>query len=207
MQLPSIYLASQSPRRRELLRQIGVAHEVIPASVPEQPAPGEAAVDYAQRLAQQKAAAGYAAVVAAGLPLAPVLGADTLGLFEGEILEKPRDRDHGLAMLRRLSGRSHQVITAVALQDAQRQALRVSITQVKFRPLDEAEIIAYWETGEPCDKAGSYAIQGLGAVFVQSIQGSYSGVVGLPLEATVDLLREFAIPWWQPREPAAEFGL
>lgn len=194
--IPDLYLASQSPRRRELLRQIGVRHAVISASIPEQPALGEAALDYVQRLAREKAAAGFTQLLQQQLPLAPVLGADTLGLLDGEILEKPRDQAHAQRMLRQLSGRTHQVITAVALHTHAQQALRVSTTDVTFRELSEAEIAAYWETGEPQDKAGSYAIQGLGAVFVQQIRGSYSGVVGLPIEATLELLQEFAVPWW-----------
>nr|WP_324258319.1 Maf family protein [Cellvibrio fontiphilus] len=196
--IPSLYLASQSPRRRELLRQIGVQHAVINASIPEQAAAGETALDYVQRLARDKAATGYAQLIALNLPLAPVLGADTLGLLDGQILEKPLDKNHALAMLRQLSGRTHQVITAVALHSGDCQALRVSTTDVTFRELSDEEIAAYWETGEPQDKAGSYAIQGLGAVFVKEIRGSYSGVVGLPIEVTCELLREFAVPWWTP---------
>ena len=194
--VPDLYLASQSPRRRELLRQIGVRHAVISASIPEQPAPEESALDYVQRLAREKAAAGYEQLIQKNLPLAPVLGADTLGLLDGDILEKPRDQAHAGQMLRQLSGRTHQVITAVALHSSTRQALRLSITDVTFRKLCDAEITAYWLTGEPQDKAGSYGIQGLGAVFVKEIRGSYSCVVGLPIEATCELLREFAVPWW-----------
>ncbi len=198
MVVVDIYLASQSPRRREILRQIGVRHAVIQAAIPEVAAPTESALDYVQRLARQKAAAGFAAMVQQSLPIAPVLGADTLGLLDGHILEKPRDQAHGAAMLRQLSGRTHQVITAVALHSAEHQRLQVSTTHVTFRDLSDAEIDAYWRTGEPQDKAGGYAIQGLGAVFVKEIRGSYSGVVGLPIEATCALLREFGIGWWQP---------
>lgn len=194
--VPDLYLASQSPRRRELLRQIGVHHDVISASIPEQPAPNESALDYVQRLAREKAAAGYAQLIQKNLPLAPVLGADTLGLLDGDILEKPRDQAHAEQMLHQLSGRTHQVITAVALHSSTNQALRLSITDVTFRELSDAEITAYWLTGEPQDKAGSYGIQGLGAVFVKEIRGSYSCVVGLPIEATCELLHEFAVPWW-----------
>ena len=194
--VPDLYLASQSPRRRELLRQIGVRHDVINASIAEQPAAGESAVAYVQRLAREKAAAGFAQLLQKNLPLAPVLGADTLGLLDGEILEKPRDQAHAERMLRQLSGRTHQVITAVALHSSTGQALRLSTTDVTFRDLSDAEITAYWNTGEPEDKAGSYGIQGLGAVFVKEIHGSYSCVVGLPIEATCELLREFAVPWW-----------
>lgn len=194
--VPDLYLASQSPRRRELLRQIGVRHAVISAAIPEQPAVGETALDYVQRLAREKAAAGFTQLHQQQLPIAPVLGADTLGLLDGEILEKPRNQDHALRMLRQLSGRTHQVITAVALHSESRRALRVSITDVTFRELGDAEIADYWLTGEPQDKAGSYAIQGLGAVFVKEIHGSYSSVVGLPIEATLELLKEFGVPWW-----------
>lgn len=194
--VPDLYLASQSPRRRELLRQIGVRYAVISAAIPEQPAADETALDYVQRLAREKAAAGFGQLLQQQLPIAPVLGADTLGLLDGEILEKPRDQAHARKMLRQLSGRTHQVITAVAIYSHARQALRVSITDVTFRELGDAEIAAYWLTGEPQDKAGSYAIQGLGAVFVKEIRGSYSGVVGLPIEATLELLQESAVPWW-----------
>lgn len=201
--LVDIYLASQSPRRRDILRQIGVRHEVIPVVVPELPAATESALDYVQRLAREKAAAGFQALVDRALPLAPVLGADTLGLLDGEILEKPRDQAHGAAMLRQLSGRTHQVITAVALHSAAQQALLVSTTHVTFRALSDAEIAAYWHTGEPQDKAGGYAIQGLGAVFVEELRGSYSGVVGLPIEATCALLQQCGVPWWQAVDAGA----
>lgn len=194
--VPDLYLASQSPRRRELLRQIGVRHAVISAAIPEQPAAGETALAYVQRLAREKAAAGYAQLLLQHLPLAPVLGADTLGVLDGEILEKPRDQTHAHQMLRQLSGRTHQVITAVALHSATQQALSVSTTDVTFRELSDVEIATYWASGEPQDKAGSYAIQGLGAVFVKEIRGSYSCVVGLPIEATLQLLQEFGVPWW-----------
>ena len=195
--IPDLYLASQSPRRRELLNQIGVNHAVVRVNVPELPTQGESALDYVLRLAREKAAAGYAELQHRKVHLAPVLGADTLGVIDGEILEKPRDQQHAREILRRLSGRSHEVITAVALHGPHRQAQRLSITRVTFRELSDAEIQAYWETGEPQDKAGGYGIQGLGAVFVKEIQGSYSCVVGLPIEATCELLREFNIPWWQ----------
>lgn len=194
--VPDLYLASQSPRRRELLRQIGVRHAVISASISEQPTASETALDYVQRLAREKAATGYAQLLQHNLPIAPVLGADTLGLLDGEILEKPCDQAHAQRMLRQLSGRTHQVITAVALYSPTQQALRISTTDVTFRELSDTEITTYWETGEPQDKAGSYAIQGLGAVFVREIRGSYSCVVGLPIEATCELLQEFGVPWW-----------
>ncbi len=195
--IPDLYLASQSPRRRELLQQIGVRHALISANVPEQPAPGENALAYVERLAREKAAAGFAELLRQQMPVAPVLGADTLGLIDGEILEKPRDKAHAHRILRQLSGRTHEVITAVALHTHNHQAHRLSVTRVTFRELQDEEIAAYWETGEPHDKAGGYGIQGLGAVFVKEIQGSYSCVVGLPIEATCELLREFNVPWWR----------
>ncbi len=194
--IPDLYLASQSPRRRELLDQIGVTHSVVRVSVPEQMATGESALAYVQRLAREKAAAGFAELQQQKLPLAPVLGADTLGLIDGVVLEKPRDKAHARQILRQLSGRTHEVITAIALHSQTQQAQRLTVTRVTFRELSDAEIDAYWETGEPQDKAGGYGIQGLGAVFVKEIHGSYSCVVGLPIEATCELLREFRVPWW-----------
>ncbi len=194
---PSIYLASQSPRRRELLLQIGVPHKVIAAPVIEVPRSHELPSEYVQRLACEKAAAGWVAVTAQGIAPKPVLGADTIVVSEGNILEKPRDADHAAAMLRQLAGATHQVMTAVALAFEQQLIVKLSITDVVFRPLSEIEINAYWLTGEPQDKAGGYAIQGLGAVFVQQIRGSYTGVVGLPIEQTVELLAQCGICWWQ----------
>lgn len=193
-----LYLASRSPRRRELLNQIGVNHQVLQVDVPEAPQQGESPAAYVQRLATEKALAGITVRQALGLPELPVLGADTIVVCDQTILEKPQNQAHCQAMLQQLSGRTHQVMTAVALADSQRLECRLSITEVQFRPLDEAEIAAYWSTGEPCDKAGGYGIQGLGAVFVSSLSGSYSGVVGLPIEATVKLMQIFGVPWWQP---------
>jgi len=197
---PHLYLASQSPRRRELLRQIGVDHEVLSVAVTEQPLAQESARDYVQRLAREKACAGVSRLSMDLLKSAPVLGADTIVVCAGEILEKPRDQIHAATMLRALSGQTHQVMTAVAIADETRHEVLLSTTEVSFRPLSDAEIAAYWRTGEPQDKAGGYAIQGLGAVFVRELRGSYTGVVGLPLEATMDLLQSFGVPWWQPRE-------
>lgn len=197
---PHLYLASQSPRRRELLRQIGVDHEVLSVAVTEQPLAQESAQDYVQRLAREKACAGVSRLSMESLKSAPVLGADTIVVCAGEILEKPRDQIHAATMLRALAGQTHQVMTAVAIADETRHEVLLSTTEVSFRPLSDAEIAAYWRTGEPQDKAGGYAIQGLGAVFVRELRGSYTGVVGLPLEATMDLLQSFGVPWWQPRE-------
>jgi len=193
---PQLYLASQSPRRRELLSQIGVLHQVVKVDVAETPSAKESALDYVQRLARDKAAAGFAALGGKEV----VLGADTLGVLDGNILEKPRDLQDAQAMLRAMSGRTHQVLSAVAIHTPQLQRCLYSCTQVSFRSISDAEIAAYWATGEPCDKAGSYAIQGLGAVFVRELQGSYSGVVGLPLEITCELLAAAGIHWWRALE-------
>lgn len=195
--LPSIYLASKSPRRRELLQQIGVLHQVIDAEVSEVPSTQESPSDYVQRLAREKAEAGFASVKRQQLVIRPVLGADTIVVINNEILEKPQDAEHATIMLRKLAGADHQVMTAVAMIVEEKCTVKLSVTDVVFRPLSEVEIAAYWQTGEPCDKAGGYAIQGLGAVFVQQIRGSYTGVVGLPIEQTVALLEEFAVPYWQ----------
>lgn len=194
---PSIYLASKSPRRRELLEQIGVSHQVINADVTEVPRTHESPSDYVQRLAREKAEAGWACVQQLQLGAKPVLGADTIVVINNEILEKPQDAEHAAIMLRKLAGADHQVMTAVAMIMEEKCNVKLSVTDVVFRALGEDEIAAYWQTGEPRDKAGGYAIQGLGAVFVQQIRGSYTGVVGLPIEQTVALLEEFAIPYWQ----------
>lgn len=192
-----LYLASRSPRRRELLRQIGVRHQVVTVDVPEEPGAGELAADYVKRLALSKALAGVAEVHQQALPPRPVLGADTLVVCDGRILEKPRDEADFRRMLGHLSGRSHEVYTALALCSEQQQEVRLCATRVDFRELGEEELLAYWLTGEPRDKAGGYAIQGLGALFVNEICGSYSNVVGLPLETLRPMLQAFGVPWWQ----------
>ncbi len=190
---PLFYLASQSPRRRELLRQIGLQPAIIAAEVDETPLPGEAASAYVERLARAKALAGWQALAGERLPARPVLGADTSVVLDGEILGKPRDEGDARAMLARLAGRSHQVLTGVSLCDGQRQHSVVSRTDVTFAALDAARIARYVASGEPLDKAGGYGIQGLAAAFVARIDGSYSGVVGLPLFETAGLLRQFGI--------------
>lgn len=193
--MASLHLASASPRRRELLAQIGVPFVTLIASIDETALPGEPAERYVERLAREKALAGLATLnVPAG---AVVLGADTAVVLDGRILGKPADRAECLATLAALSGREHQVLTAVALASAQRIESRVVVSRVRFRPLRAGEAEAYWATGEPCDKAGSYGIQGLAAVFVSQLEGSYSAVVGLPLCETAQLLGEFGIPCWQ----------
>ena len=193
--MATLYLASGSPRRRELLTQIGVPFLTQIAPIDESALPGESPLAYVERLARAKGHAGLAAL--ADADGAVVLGADTAVVLDGRILGKPRDRADALATLHALSGRSHQVLTAVALVSRERQASQVFTSQVTFRPLTQAEIEAYWASGEPQDKAGSYGIQGLAAVFVSQLQGSYSAVVGLPLCETAALLAEFAIPCWQ----------
>ena len=188
---PLICLASRSPRRRALLEQIGVAHRVVPVDVAESRRPGEPVQDYVQRLALEKARAG--AERTPGRVGLPVLGADTVVVIDGRVLGKPAGRDEALAMLALLSGRAHEVLTGVALV-ARRAALRLSVSQVWFRSLSAAERAAYWETGEPSGKAGAYAIQGHAGAFIARLEGSYSGVMGLPLYETAELLRGFSIP-------------
>lgn len=183
-----VYLASASPRRRELLAQLGVDCRVVPASLDESRKPGESPARYVRRLAREKAAASRLAL---GDVPEPVIGADTAVVIDDRILGKPKDRDDAESMLLALSGRCHQVITGVALLGPDGSADALSRSRVRFRELSPAEARAYWDTGEPADKAGAYAIQGLGAVFVESIQGSYSGVVGLPLFETAQLLAGF----------------
>lgn len=178
-----IILASASPRRKELLDQIKVVCRVNPVDLDETPLPNEAPLDYVQRLAAEKSAACVAKL---GDSL-PVLAADTAVVLDGLIMGKPKNRDDAVAMLRLLSGKIHRVYSAVSLRGRE-HGQAVSITEVRFRPLTECEIAAYWQSGEPGDKAGSYAIQGMGGAFVASINGSFSGVVGLPLFETAELL-------------------
>lgn len=190
-EIPDIYLASASPRRRELLAQIGVGFEVLGVEVPEDVRPGEAPEVYAIRVALAKARAGLAAL--GERPSRPVMGADTCVVLGEQILGKPRKREHALAMLAQLSGREHRVLSAVALVDGETEKTRLSVSHVHFREITRAEAEAYWAGGEPADKAGGYAIQGQAAVFVRQLQGSYSGVMGLPLFETAELLTEFGI--------------
>jgi septum formation protein len=184
--MTTVALASASPRRRELLTQLGVAFVVVQAPIDESVLPGENAADYVSRLAKAKAQAGFAAQAQ---PL-PTLGADTIVVVDGEILGKPQDETDFLRMMRLLSGRGHQVYTAVALcRDAAIEPQAVTVaTDVWFGPLSEAQMQAYWHSGEPADKAGGYGIQGLGGRFIEKIHGSYFAVVGLPLYETAALL-------------------
>ncbi len=183
-----LLLASRSPRRAALLRQVGLAFETVPADVDETPGPGEAARAYVRRLALAKARAP----AAAGADRL-VLGADTVVVVGGRMLGKPAGRESALEMLQALSGKWHEVHSAVAVAGAGREAVAGSVTRVRMRPLTRAESVAYWNTEEPRDKAGGYAIQGRAAAFVEALEGSYSGVVGLPLFETVTLLREFGL--------------
>jgi septum formation protein len=186
-----------SPRRRELLAQIGVPHRVVAAHVDETPLPDEPPPDYVARLARLKAAT----VLERGEAL-PVLAADTTVVLEGSVYGKPADRADGLAMLAALAGRTHQVLTAVALATRRGGvALRINCSSVTFCDIGRAQMEAYWETGEPRDKAGGYAIQGYGAAFVAELSGSYSGVMGLPLFETAQLLRDVGIRCWQGAAP------
>lgn len=190
--MPQLLLASASPRRAELLRQFGLRFRVVAAAVEEGARAGESPRDYALRIALEKARAGAAQASPAEAQL-PVLGADTDVVLDGRILGKPGGRDEALAMLAALSDREHEVFSAVALVAGRREARVLSVTRVRFGPISPSQAAAYWDSGEPADKAGAYGIQGLGAAFVRGIEGSYSGVVGLPLYETVNLLREFGI--------------
>lgn len=194
--LRPLVLASASPRRKELLAQIGLAFTVVPVDVDESVRPGEDPAHYVERLARLKAETGLARCSQNGANDMLVLGSDTTVVCDGEILGKPASREEGLGMLRRLSGRSHKVMTAVALAGQYGCYARLAITEVHFRPLGEEEMAAYWETGEPADKAGGYGIQGKGGIFVDALYGSYSAVVGLPLQETAELLTEAGQPVW-----------
>jgi nucleoside triphosphate pyrophosphatase len=188
---PLIRLASISPRRRELLAQIGVPHVVTGAHIDESAYAGEAPRDYVERMARTKALTVWQQDSSL-----PVLAADTTVVLDGAIFGKPRDKADCLRMLATLSGRTHQVLTAVALASSSGIALRVNVSDVRFRTLSPEECAAYWETGEPGDKAGAYAIQGRAAVFVESMTGSYSGVMGLPLFETAQLLSAAKVASW-----------
>lgn len=188
MHPPPLFLASTSPRRRELLQQIGLAFSVLKVDVDESLREGERPADYVVRLAREKAEAGLAQVDGG-----VVVAADTTVVIGDEVLGKPASEVEAFAMWQRLSGRMHQVLTGVAVGDARHiDAVMVS-TQVHFRTISQAEMEAYWRSGEPRDKAGGYAIQGLGAIFVDAIEGSYSNVVGLPLSETAAVLNRFGI--------------
>jgi len=190
----SFYLASASPRRHELLAQIGVRFHVVNIDVDESPLAEENPEDYVQRVALAKAQAGLESL--ADECDAIVLGGDTSVICDGKVFGKPTSREHALKMLMALSGGEHEVYSAISVVSAARQVTRLVKTKVLFRVLSEQECEAYWQTGEPQGKAGGYAIQGLGSVFVAGIEGSYSGVVGLPVAETAQLLSDFDVPVW-----------
>lgn len=191
-----LLLASGSPRRAELLAGIGVSFSRLPPpGIDETPGHGESPADYVSRMAREKASAGAAGLDS--LEGVAVLGADTAVVHDNDILGKPADPDDARAMLRRLSGGGHRVMSAVALITVAGTRLEMATTEVEFLPLTESRIRRYVDTGEPMDKAGAYGIQGFGAAFVARIVGSYSNVVGLPLAETVQLLDWAEVPYWQ----------
>ena len=186
---PNLILASASPRRSEILKQIGIKHTILPTDIPEVPAQGETPKSYVARIASEKS---FAAQTLSGKSKA-VLAADTEVIIDDLILGKPSSLTDAISMLTRLSGRTHQVITAVSLRYLNHHWSSLSISQVTFRHIKTSEIEAYWASGEPKDKAGAYAIQGLGSVFVQNMEGSFSGIVGLPIYETSILLDKVGI--------------
>lgn len=199
--IASIYLASRSPRRRELLNQIGIAHEVLTTritaecstDVNEDPLPGEAPRDYVVRVCRDKVESGWMRVIQRKLVLRGVLAADTTVCIGDEILGTPANAAEAADFLQRLSGREHEVLTAIAFKFGERMEAELSVTAVRFRELGRSEIDRYVASGEPMDKAGAYAIQGRAGAFIKEIRGSYSGVMGLPLYETALLLRRFGI--------------
>lgn len=191
----SVYLASASPRRQELLRQVGIGFEVWPSNILEAQRPGETARDYVQRVAAEKAHHVAGLIGERGLPFHPVLGADTEVVLEEEILGKPRDPAHAEQMLARLAGRTHTVLSALCLITATGEHMALSVNRVSFAPLSATDIARYVASGEALDKAGGYAIQGRAAGFIARLEGSYSGVMGLPLFELCETLRHAGIEW------------
>jgi septum formation protein len=197
-----IYLASRSPRRRDLLKQVGVPFELLllredlrrGVDVDETPLADESAGVYVLRIARLKAEMAVRQIAYRNLPQKPVLAADTTVVFDGEIIGKPDDAEHAARMLRALSGREHQVLTAIAVALREQIETQISVSSVWFRELSDAEVRRYCASGEPLDKAGAYAIQGRAGAFVTRITGSYSGIMGLPLAETVELLQKFNVP-------------
>ena len=188
--LSKFYLASASPRRQELLRQLGIEFDVLPSNILEVRAAGESPAQYVTRVAGDKARWVAQLIQERGLPVHPVLGADTEVVLDGDILGKPENAAHGMDMLRRLSGRTHEVLSAVCVWNQGKEQAVLNTSRVSFRPLTDAEIAQYWETGEPADKAGAYAIQGRAAAFITRLEGSYSAVMGLPLQELYDILKK-----------------
>ncbi|MDG1818590.1 MAG: Maf family protein [Porticoccaceae bacterium] len=192
MTTPQLLLASASPRRRDLLEQIGVNFLVLAVDIDESRRDQESPVDYVSRLAVEKAQAGFSRQQGQ----LPSLGADTIVVFENQIFGKPQDQKQAEAMLMTLSGKVHSVFTAVAIDNGTDTAMAIAETRVGFRTISQSECQIYWQTGEPQGKAGAYAIQGRGGVFVEKLEGSYSAVVGLPLAETEQLLKKFSVPLW-----------
>lgn len=188
-----LILASASPRRVDILNQIGVRFIVAPADIDESQISNESPTDFVCRLACQKSQTGYESQMGSQA----VLGGDTIVVCDEKIFGKPKDYADSKRMLSQLSGRAHKVVSAVAINNGVEAAVLMSETLVTFRTISDQECLNYWNTGEPEGKAGSYAIQGFGSIFVESIEGSYSGVVGLPIAETCSLLRRFEIPIWQ----------
>lgn len=195
MTSPRVILASASPRRQALLRQIGVACQVCPQDIDETRRPDEAPKVYVRRMADEKAEAALGS--GADTESAVIVASDTSVVCEGAVLGKPETEAEAVSMLQLLAGREHQVLTAVTVADASHRAQALSESKVLFREIPDAEARRYWQSGEPLGKAGGYAIQGLGAVFVKTLVGSYSGVMGLPLFETARLLAEFGVTCWQ----------
>ena len=191
-----IYLASQSPRRAELLKQIGVPFQKLVCDIDESPLENELPATYVQRMADQKARAGWSKVIKQSLPEQPLLASDTSVICDQVILGKPENEQAARDMLGMLSGRAHQVMTAIALTDGVKTQSQLVVTEVRFNTLSPQQISDYVATGEPVDKAGAYGIQGRGAVLVASISGSYSSVVGLPLSETAQMLAQFGVAFW-----------
>ena len=197
-----IYLASRSPRRRELLKQIGISFEVlilrsfpaVRADVDESPRPGETPADYVTRIAATKAKTGWTRALERRLPRLPVLGADTTVAVDGEIIGKPSNAEDAANMLRKLSGREHEVLSAVAVALNDHVETKLSCSRVRFSELNDSWIQDYVDTGEPMDKAGAYGVQGKAAAFIAEINGSYSGIMGLPLFETSQLLKQAGLP-------------
>ena len=192
---PHLLLASASPRRSDILEQMGVNFSVLAVDIDESRHSDESPVDYVSRLAREKAQAGFRRQDGQ----LPSLGADTIVVFNGQIFGKPEDQEEAATMLMTLSGREHSVFTAVAIDNGVHTELSISETRVRFRTIAQSECLIYWQTGEPQGKAGAYAIQGRGGVFVEYLEGSYSGVVGLPLADTEQLLKKFSVPLWNAR--------
>ncbi len=192
-----IYLASQSPRRKALLQQIGVSFQQLNCAIDESLLPDELACDYVLRMAVEKSKSGWNTILNKDLPVYPLLAADTSVVLDNRVLGKPENPEHACDMLMGLSGKSHTVMTAVAVTDGTVTKTDVSVSQVKLATLSKSQISHYVSTGEPLDKAGSYAIQGLGGAFVEHMSGSYTGVVGLPLHITAELLKSVGVSFWQ----------